>query len=111
MSRAKARGLVGLLVALLSLAYVAAFGLPWSDGGAFHRIPELTVISAQEDGRMSAVEEAVAFWNRTFSELGTSFRLGPLHRVTGEVPDADLQVLSALQLPLLSGWSLRGAAL
>jgi hypothetical protein len=111
MSRRKARGLVGVLVALFLLAYVAAFGLPWSNAGAFYGVPALTVISAQDDPRLPAVEEAVQFWNRTFDEMGSSFRLGTIHRVLGEVREDDLQVLSELQLPLLSGWSVRGAAL
>lgn len=111
MSRRKARGLVGVLVALFLLAYVAAFGLPWSNAGAFHGVPALTVISAPDDPRLPVVEEAVQFWNRTFDEVGASFRLGTIHRVLGQVREEDLQVLSELQLPLLSGWSVRGAAL
>lgn len=109
MSRRKARGLVGVLVALLCVVYVAAFGFPWSDAGALRalrRVADVTVISAQEDPRLPAVDQAVEFWNRTFSELGISFRLGPTHRVIGQVPDADLQVLSRLQI--FPWWAPRG---
>jgi len=111
MSRRKARGLRGVLVALFLPAYLAAFGLPWSNAGAFHGVPALTVISAADDPRLPVVEEAVQFWNRTFDEMGTSFRLGTIHRVLGQVREEDLQVLSELQLPFLSGWSVRGAVL
>jgi hypothetical protein len=56
-------------------------------------IPSVTVISAPGDPRLGAVREAVAFWNRTFAELGTPFRLGPIAVVAGSVPDEDIQAL------------------
>jgi hypothetical protein len=37
------------------------------------------------------VREAVDFWNRTFADLGTPFRLGQVTLVTGSVPDRDVQ--------------------
>jgi hypothetical protein len=109
MSRRKARGLVGVLVALSGVVYVAVFGFPWSDAGALRAlrgVADVTLISAPEDPRLPAVDQAVEFWNRTFSELGISFRLGPTHRVAGQVPDADLQVLSRLQI--FPWWAPRG---
>jgi hypothetical protein len=36
----------------------------------------------------------VEFWNQTFSDLGTPFRLGTVTVVNGTVPAADLQALS-----------------
>ena len=35
--------------------------------------PSITVIAATDDPRREAVREAVAFWNRTFADLGTSW--------------------------------------
>ncbi|MGB8299081.1 MAG: hypothetical protein WCG85_26920 [Polyangia bacterium] len=60
----------------------------------WNKIPAVTVISAPGDPRIRAVREAVDFWNRTFAELGSAFRLGAVTPVTGSVPDAALQTLS-----------------
>lgn len=40
------------------------------------------------------MRDAVEFWNRTFAEIGSPFRLGPVAIVSGEVPVGDLQLLS-----------------
>jgi hypothetical protein len=91
-------------------AAIAAFGGPWrfiNDG--WRRVPDITVIAAPEDPRLPVVREAVDFWNRTFAELGTPFRLGAIHVVVGELPESDLQALSAAALPELSLGALRGA--
>lgn len=79
------------------LAAVAATGtLAW--GGAFGavqwtKVPSITVVAEPGDSRSEAVREAVAYWNRTFAELGTPFRLGDVTSVTGSVPDSDVQSL------------------
>ena len=57
------------------------------------KIPGITVVSAQGDPRIEAVREAVEFWNRTFADLGTPFRLGDVTFVVGSVPDSDIQSL------------------
>ena len=57
------------------------------------KIPSITVVSAEGDPRIGPLREAVDYWNRTFAELGTPFRLGELTPVTGSVPDADIQAL------------------
>jgi hypothetical protein len=57
------------------------------------RIPSVTVVSATGDSRLEAVRESIAFWNRTFAELGTPFRLGDVAFVTGTIPDDDIQSL------------------
>ena len=57
------------------------------------RIPGVTVVSAAGDSRLQAVREAIAFWNRTFADLGTPFRLGNVAFVTGTIPDDDIQSL------------------
>jgi len=41
------------------------------------------------------VREAVDFWNRTFAELGTPFRLGSVTDTTAAMPTGELQALSA----------------
>jgi hypothetical protein len=37
---------------------------------------------------------AVEFWNRTFAESGSPFRIGPMAIVSGAIPVDDLQLLS-----------------
>jgi predicted Zn-dependent protease len=72
----------------LFLATVAAGGAYAWGGRAIHwtRIPTITVVSEDGDPRREAVREAVAFWNRTFGELESPFRLGKVTWVTASVP-------------------------
>src|SRR5215813_9176962 len=44
-------------------------------------IPEIAVISTESDYRLSAIREAVHFWNAELSKLGSPFRLGSLVHV------------------------------
>lgn len=57
------------------------------------KIPTVTVVSKAGDSRLEAVRESIVFWNRTFAELGTTFRFGDLVFVTGTIPDDDIQSL------------------
>jgi hypothetical protein len=57
------------------------------------KIPSVTVVSAAGDSRIEAVREAIAFWNRTFADLATPFRLGEPTFVTDTIPDGDIQSL------------------
>ena len=100
-----------LFITLALAAGMAAFGLPSRGAGdGWHKIPEVTVISSSGDPRLPVVQEAVDFWNRAFAELGSAFRLGAVHPVIGELPDADLQALSASTGgPWLSSEMFRGA--
>jgi predicted Zn-dependent protease len=79
---------------LSTVAATAAFA--WQSAfGAAHwtKIPSITVVAEAGDPRGEAAREAVAFWNRTFAELGTPFRLGDITWVNGSVPDSDIQSL------------------
>jgi hypothetical protein len=67
----------------------AQFGVPW------RHVPHITVVSAAGDSRLSAVDEAIAFWNRTLAEIGSGFRLGSRTRVVRPIPEDALQALSA----------------
>jgi hypothetical protein len=76
------------------ILYLATGAFVWA--GPFHsshwtKIPNITVVSAAGDPRVETLREAVAYWNRTFAELGTPFRLGDIDVVTGSVPDGDIQ--------------------
>jgi putative tryptophan/tyrosine transport system substrate-binding protein len=57
-------------------------------------VPTITVVSAAGDPRLPLVNEAVAFWNDTFAELGTPFRLGALTQVIAAIPVDDLEKIS-----------------
>jgi putative tryptophan/tyrosine transport system substrate-binding protein len=57
-------------------------------------VPTITVVSAAGDPRLPLVGDAVAFWNDTFAELGTSFRLEPLTQIVGAILVHDLMMLN-----------------
>jgi hypothetical protein len=68
------------------------------------------VLSAPGDARLALVNDAVAFWNRTFGELGSGFHLGPATMAGGAIPAADLRAMSdavlgqaAASMPALLG--------
>jgi hypothetical protein len=61
---------------------------------AWRTVPKIAVISPASDSRLSAVDEAVAFWNRTFTELGSGFRLGAVTRMVRPIPEEAMQQLS-----------------
>jgi hypothetical protein len=59
------------------------------------KVPALVFVAPENDTRIPAAREAVDFWNRTLSEIGTPFRLGPMMPSTAAVPVEVLQDLSA----------------
>jgi len=81
-----------LLLVVASLTADAAhaqFGVPW------RHTPTIIVISrVEDDPRLSLVDEAVSFWNKTLEEIGSGFRLGPVGRLVQAVPEEALQSLS-----------------
>jgi hypothetical protein len=46
--------------------------------------------------RLRAVDEAVAFWNRSLAEIGSRFRLGSLRHVAQPIPEEALHVEQVL---------------
>jgi hypothetical protein len=64
------------------------FGVPW------RHAPKITVVGPAGDSRLGAVDDAVAFWNRTLAEIGSGVRLGPVTRIVRPVPEDALQLLS-----------------
>jgi hypothetical protein len=74
-------------------AIVATYAYAWAGPVHWTKNPSITVIAEAGDSPDAAVREAVAFWNRTFAELGTSFRLGEVAWVTGPVPDIKVRSL------------------
>ena len=80
-----------------AIACSTAFGSQWTKN------PTITVVSEASDPRREAVRDAVAYWNRTFAELGTPFRLGEVQWVTDTVPESDIQSL-ARQVRFYNPW-------
>jgi hypothetical protein len=63
---------------------------PWA------KVPAVVVVGARtDDARLPLVRDAVVFWNRSFAELGSAFRLGPVTQAGGAVPADELRALSA----------------
>jgi hypothetical protein len=85
--------------ALLALALVLgpghASGQAETLGFTWGKAPDVLVLSAEGDPRVPAVTDAVDYWNRTFAELGSPFRLGPVSHRVGAIPAEELRALSA----------------
>src|SRR5262249_56103045 len=62
-------------------------------------VPKIAVIGPAGDPRLPAADEAVAFWNRTFTELGSGFRLGAVSRMVRPIPQEALPHLPPPVLP------------
>lgn len=89
-----ASGLIWVVGLFAGAATVArAFG-----PSGWTRVPAVTIVSAPDDPRLPAVREAIAFWNQTFADLGTPFRLGAITQVEGAIPDGDMRALSQASL-------------
>jgi hypothetical protein len=58
---------------------------------AWTRSPSITVVVNGEDPRITLVEEATAFWNKTLEGLGSGFRLGSITVTNRPVPEQDLR--------------------
>src|SRR5215475_10205205 len=80
---------VACLLIVAALTADAAYAQTW------RHVPKITVVSPAGDQRLHAVDEAVAFWNSTFQEIGSGFRLGALTRTVRPIPEEALQQLSA----------------
>jgi matrixin len=87
--RVFAGGLAGVIGGLpgICLAQVQDF----RERGAWRKIPQIVVMSAENDPRLTALHEAVAFWNAALSSLGSSFRLVSPAIVPKTITDTDLR--------------------
>ena len=67
----------GSVAGLLLLALCASVELASAQPKGWRHVPSITVVGADaSDVRLGLLEEAAAFWNRTFEELDSGFRLG-----------------------------------
>jgi Matrixin len=58
---------------------------PW------RKIPSITVVSDVDDARLSAVYDAIRFWNDTFFGLGSPFHFGPVAHVAEAIPYGEIR--------------------
>jgi hypothetical protein len=68
---------------------------PVPASAAWTVVPTIAIVSTENEARLPLVHEAVDFWNRSFAELGSAFRLGEVTQTTGVFPVDELKVLSA----------------
>jgi hypothetical protein len=86
---------LALLVPLSCQAQAPARSAAGGPVAAWTNVPAVVVIGGNaNDARLPLVLDAVAFWNRTFAELGSAFRLGPVTQAAGAVPVEELRALS-----------------
>jgi hypothetical protein len=78
------RVMLGILIVIAGTAD-AARAQTWGHA------PKIVVVSPAGDSRLRAVDEAVAYWNRTLQEIGSGFRLGPVTHVVRPIPEEALQ--------------------
>lgn len=86
-----------VLICLISAPFAGAaraqFGLSWS------HTPTMAVVSTTaDDDRLPLVDGAVSFWNGTFKDIGSGFRLPAVKRVVGPIDEGFLQRLSGVTL-------------
>jgi hypothetical protein len=58
------------------------------------KVPSVVLVSPEKDSRIQAIYEAIDFWNHTFAEIGTSFRLGPVAHTAEKLPANQMVLLS-----------------
>jgi len=82
-------------VAWLCMLALFAAGVASAQPRGWRHVPSITVIGSDaNDVRFGLLDEAVTFWNRTFEELDSGFRLGSVTRMIAKVPDRAVQSLS-----------------
>ena len=60
----------------------------------WNKIPTVVVSGKEGDSRIPLVIEAVDFWNKQLSEIGSGFRLGPITFTKETIPVEELQARS-----------------
>lgn len=58
------------------------------------KVPSVVLVSPENDSRIQATYEAIDFWNHTFAQIGTSFRLGSVARTAEKLPANQVVLLS-----------------
>jgi Matrixin len=88
--------ILGLLsTGLVSSAHAQSTPSALTQRVEWKTIPSIVLISTEDDSRMTALREAIDFWNDEFSALGSPFRLGTIVHSLRTISAADLQALRA----------------
>jgi hypothetical protein len=67
----------------------------WALGqSGWSKVPSVVLVSPENDSRIQATYEAIDFWNHTFAQIGTSFRLGSVARTVEKLPANQMVLLS-----------------
>ena len=77
---------------------LGALLMPLPTGAQWSKVPTITLAAQAQDPRIPLALEAVAFWNRQFTEIGTPFRLGAVTQTTETLPTDFLTRLRAAVL-------------
>jgi Matrixin len=86
---------LALLLPLQCQAQMPARSIAGGPVAPWTKVPAVAVVGANaNDARLPLVQDAVVFWNRSFAELGSGFRLGPVTQAAGAVPVDELRALS-----------------
>ena len=88
------RLILGLALPMLLLwqALALARSAPGDPVAPWAKAPAVVVVGARtDDARLPLVQDAVAFWNRSFAELGSAFRVGPVTQAAGAVQVDELR--------------------
>jgi hypothetical protein len=85
----RGRVLYSLLLILVSATQVLAWGRGWT------KVPTIVLVAPEQDIRLQVAREAIDFWNRTFTDLGTPFRLGTVTHTTTAIAGDYLEGMSA----------------
>jgi hypothetical protein len=85
-------------IALIGALVLSALLAPGPTDAQWGEVPTITIAAPAQDARIPLALEAVAFWNRQFTELGTPFRLGDVRQTTETLPTDYLTRLSAAVL-------------
>jgi hypothetical protein len=81
--------LLFLALLLFSQAVSAATLFPNRSRG-WNKIPTIVVLGREGDSRNQLVNDAVDFWNKQLTEIGSGFRLGPVTFISEIIPPAEL---------------------
>ena len=61
---------------------------------SWDKIPSITISTKESDSRIRLVHDAVDFWNKTFAEVGSPFRLGTIAETSETLPAQLLATMS-----------------
>jgi Matrixin len=86
-------GGLGSIITTASTAYSAQSWRISPSSEAWKKIPSIVVMSNADDARLSAVYEAVAFWNAMFANVGSLFRLGRVTHTAETIPPVEIRRL------------------